>query len=308
LFVNPLDRWLGMFPEPTFIFGEPDRSNPDPGLFGPGSRTWQIHSDPASAVAGIRALLLQALHPQAMAGVAQWSDYREDPWGRLTRTAEYIGVTSFGTSEEAESAGEQVRRVHARLGVDQPELLMWVHAGFVDSLLHVYRLAHPRFTDSDADAYVQEQQTAARLVGLDVDSVFATERELAQYFEDVRPELGVIPEAMLAARMLVVPPMAPQVRWLTPAQGLWAVLAATAFNTLPLWAQQMYVEALGLPEAPTGLRPLIEASINNTRWLRDFGAMASVRGLRAMLMSLPEEVRTGAHLSAAQVRLDLASI
>jgi hypothetical protein len=108
--------------------------------------------------------------------------------------------------------------------------------------------------------------------------------------------------------MLVVPPMAPQVRWLTPAQGLWAVLAATAFNTLPLWAQQMYVEALGLPEAPTGLRPLIEASINNTRWLRDFGAMASVRGLRTMLMSLPEEVRTGAHLSAAQVRLGLASI
>ena len=109
----------------------------DPGLYGPDSVTWRVHADPSMALAGLRALLLQAVHPLAMSGVAQHSDFREDPWGRLFRTAEYVGVTTFGTTEHARRAGAKVRGIHRRLGgiepesgigyrVNDPELLRWV--------------------------------------------------------------------------------------------------------------------------------------------------------------------------------------
>ena len=302
--LNPLDRWLEMIPEPSFVFGEPDRTDPDAGLFGPDSVSWLVHADPASAIGGIRALLLQALHPRAMAGVARWSDYREDPWGRLTRTAEYIGVITFGSSNEVQRAAAQVRHVHARLGVDEPDLLLWVHAGFVDSLLHTYRLAHPDFAGTDD--YVREQVRAAELVGLTACDVFDSAQGLSDYFTSVRPELQATAEALLAARMLLVPPMAPQVRWLTPAQGLWAVLAATAFASLPVWAQQLYVDSVALPGAPAGLKSLIDTSIAQSQWLRDAGSAVAVRGIRSLLLTLPEDARIGPHVAAARTRLALA--
>src|SRR5512140_3270038 len=87
----------------------------DPGLFGPDSVTWRVHADPLMGVAGLRALLLQALHPVAMDAVDQHSDFRDDPWGRLARTAEYIGVTTYGTTSAAMLAGSRVRAVHARI-------------------------------------------------------------------------------------------------------------------------------------------------------------------------------------------------
>ena len=191
--------------QPNLIYGQPDITSSDPGFFGPGSMTWKVHADPASLVGGVRALLLQALHPVAMAGVSQYSDFREDPWGRLTRTAEYIGVTSFGTTEEAERAAARVRMVHNKLGVDAPDLLMWVHAGFVDSLLNTYRRT-VRMSDADADQYVKEQLESARLIGLDPSTVFSTVDELRQYIQSMRPTLSITPEAMEAARFIVVPP------------------------------------------------------------------------------------------------------
>ena len=110
----------------------------DPGLYGPGSVTWRVHADPSMALAGLRALLLQALHPLAMAGVAQHSEFRGDPWGRLFRTAEYVGTTTFGTTVEAQRAVAKVRGIHRQLTatdpatgqtyrIDRPDLLRWVH-------------------------------------------------------------------------------------------------------------------------------------------------------------------------------------
>ena len=91
----------------------------DVGLFGPGSVTWRIHADPSMIVGGLRSLLAQALNPRAMAGVDQHSDFRVDPWGRLRRTAEYVGATTFGDTATAEAAGDMVRAVHRRVrGVD----------------------------------------------------------------------------------------------------------------------------------------------------------------------------------------------
>jgi uncharacterized protein (DUF2236 family) len=87
----------------------------DPGLFGPGSVAWQIHADPSTVVAGFRALLLQGTHPLVMAGFDDNSIFRDDPWGRLQRTGLFLDAVIFGTTEEAEQAGERIRAVHARL-------------------------------------------------------------------------------------------------------------------------------------------------------------------------------------------------
>jgi uncharacterized protein (DUF2236 family) len=124
----------------------PTAEAPDPGLHGPDSVTWRVHADPSMALAGLRALLLQALHPLAMHGVIAHSDFRADPWGRLFRTAEYVGVTTYGTTEQARRAGARVRGIHRRLGgiepesgtayrVDDPALLRWVHCVEVESFL-----------------------------------------------------------------------------------------------------------------------------------------------------------------------------
>src|SRR5256885_8630678 len=110
----------------------------DPGLFGPDSVTWRVHAAPSMLIGGLRALLVQALHPLAMAGVHQHSDYRDNPWGRLRRTSEYVLITTYGDTETAARAGAVVRAVHRRISgvdpvtgrayrADDPELLAWIH-------------------------------------------------------------------------------------------------------------------------------------------------------------------------------------
>ena len=105
------------------------------GFFAPDSITWKIHSDPSMVVGGIRALLEQALHPEAMAGVAAHSNFREDAWGRLQRTGDYVGTLTFGTKDEAEKLAARVRKVHEMLKLDDQKLLLWVHMAMVDSFL-----------------------------------------------------------------------------------------------------------------------------------------------------------------------------
>src|SRR5688500_9257071 len=109
----------------------------DFGLFGPGSAVWKVHSDPSMLIGGVRALMLQTLHPLAMAGVAKHSNYREDPFGRLHRTGAFLGATTFGTTATAERAIAQVRAIHPHVkgvapdgrpySADDPHLLAWVH-------------------------------------------------------------------------------------------------------------------------------------------------------------------------------------
>jgi uncharacterized protein (DUF2236 family) len=283
---------------PPLIYGTPDTTTPDPGLFGPGSLSWRVHGDPAGLVGGVRALLLQALHPEAMAGVAAHSDFRDDPWGRLVRTAEYIGVTTFGTCAEAEAAAERVRMVHHRLGVDRPDLLLWVHAGFVDSLLSSYRRT-TGMSPADADGYVREQREAARLIGLDPTDVFDSVSALRDYMRQTRQVLDITPAALEAARFVVVPPMQARVRWLTPAQGLWATLAATAFASLPAWARRMYGQGAG------PLSPLVSTAAGGLPVISDLQATVAIRVWRRTLLALPTSVRKGPHLTAAEQRLGL---
>ncbi|MEU1054640.1 oxygenase MpaB family protein [Streptomyces sp. NPDC005876] len=221
----------------------------DPGLFGPGSVTWQAHADPMMWIAGVRALYLQALHPRAVRGVMQNSDFRRDAWGRLLRTARFVGTTTYGTTRAAQEAGARVRRIHRalsavdpgtgeRYGVDEPALLLWVHCAEVGSYLHVLRRSGFPLTDAQADRYLAEHRAGARLVGLDPAGVPASRAALAAYFERVRPELAAGPEAREVDAFLRRPPVP---RALVPARELlWRRAADLAYGSLPPYAHALY--------------------------------------------------------------------
>ena len=250
----------------------------DVGLYGPESVTWRVHGDPIMPLAGPRTLLLQALQPEAMAGVAGNSGFRDDPWGRLHRTAEYVGITTFGTTAEAERAGAKVRGIHRRLGLDDPHLLLWVHCTEVESFLDVVTRSGLRLTAEEKDRYYLEQVANARLVGLE--SAPTTREAMAEYFRSMRPELRVTPAARDAARFVMSPPLSGRMRPLKPA---WFGIAGVSVAMLPRWARRMY----RLPGLPT----------------TDVGATAAGIALRTSLLALPDHLRHGPHWRAAQDRL-----
>lgn len=263
-----------------------DQVTPDPGWFGPDSVSWRVHHDPATVVGGIRALALQSLHPEVMHGFDQVTDARDDPWGRLSRTGKYVNQITYGTVAEADAAAARVRRVHAALGLDRPEWLLWVHCGAVDSWLEGHRRSGAPMTDAEADRYVEEQVVAARLVGCSEPDVPRTAEQLRDYLAGIRPELSATPAARDAVRSLVWPPMQPRVEWLTPARPAWTTFALTGFGLLPRWARRMFA----MPGLPT----------------TDLSATVSARAIRAVLVAVPESRRTNPHLTAARIRLGLA--
>ncbi|MEL7977671.1 oxygenase MpaB family protein [Isoptericola sp. F-RaC21] len=214
---------------------------PGPRWFAPDSPVGRVHADASMFVGGLRALLLQSLHPLAMAGVAGHSGYRGDPWGRLERTATFIATTTFGTADDAQVMIDRVRAVHERVRgkapdgrpyrAGDPHLLTWVHAAEADSFL----TAHQRFgerplTDSEADEYVAQAARVARALGAVV--VPETVAELRETIEAYRPELEASPAALDTVRFLLREPPLP--RAARPPYGL---LAAGAVSTLPAWAR-----------------------------------------------------------------------
>jgi uncharacterized protein (DUF2236 family) len=265
----------------------------DPGLFGPDSVTWQLHADPMMWVAGVRALYLQALHPRAVRGVMQNSDFREDPWGRLLRTADFIGTTTYGSTDEAREAGERVRRIHASLKavdpgtgityrIDEPELLRWIHCAEVSSYLEVVRRSGFALTDEQVDRYFAEQVLAAELVGLQRGFVPGSAAETARYLEEVRPALAVTEEAQQVWEFLRRPPV-PVWLW-AGREVLWRQVAELAYASLPPWARKLYGHR-GLPEPVT---------------------TAGLRGTRVMLQGIGpviRMVRPSPHIGAALARL-----
>ncbi len=227
----------------------------DPGLFGPDSVAWRVHGDIAGLIGGLRALLLQTLHPLAMAGVDQHSDYREDPWGRLHRTAAFIGATTFGSTATAHEAMAVVRAVHRGVqgtapdgrpySADDPDLLRWVHATEVDSFVKaVAAYGSTRLSGGDIDRYLDEMAVVAE--GLGATAVPRSRADLRTYWADVRPELEAGPSARETARFLLRPP-APS--WARPAYG---VVTLAAIGLLPAFVRS----GLGLP-LPPGLDPVV---------------------------------------------------
>jgi len=208
-----------------------------------------VHGDAAMFVGGLRALLLQSLHPRAMIAVAQHSDYRSDPWGRLQRTSTFLAATTYGTADDAQRAVDRVRAIHRHITgtgpdglpyrADDPHLLRWVHVAETDSFLRCHQRYGARPLDAaGCDGYVAD--TARIALALGVPDPPRTQPELAAALSEYQPELRAIPQAVEASRFLVRNPPLPLL-----ARGPYALLAATAVAELPAWARR----ELRLPRA-----------------------------------------------------------
>ncbi|WP_454856544.1 oxygenase MpaB family protein [Promicromonospora soli] len=224
-------------------YAERDRIHltPGPRWFAPDSPIRRVHGDSATFVGGLRALLLQSLHPLAMAGVAGHSGYRGDPWGRLARTSTFLGYTTFATAEHAQEMVDRVRAVHERVRgrapdgrpyrASDPHLLTWVHVAEADSFLAAHqRYGEKPLSADEADEYVAQSGQVARALG--AEDVPRTVAELAASLNAYRGELEATPAALDAARFLLREPPLP---W--SARGPYRLLAAGAVALLPAWAR-----------------------------------------------------------------------
>ncbi len=248
----------------AYVSGVPEQAADD-GFFGPASVTWRVSADLASPVAGLRSLLMQALHPLAMAGVDQHSGWRRDPAGRLAATSAYLATVTFGERAAAVQAAARVRRIHDHVrGTDavtgrpyaagDPALLLWVHAAQVDSVLAAGRLAGTALSAADSDRYVAEMVTAAELAGVPRPLVPASVAELDRYVASVRPGLSCTPAAAESMAYLLDPPGLDE-----EVAEIWQDVRDAAIAVLPQWARQMYGH--DAPPLPPGRRTEIRQSL-----------------------------------------------
>lgn len=263
-------------------FGSPVAGDGDPaaaptdrdaGICGPGSVSWRLMAEPAAIVGGIRALLLQALHPLAVAGVAEHSAFRDDPLGRLQTTAMWITTATFGPTATTLRMAAVVRAAHRRVrgtapdgrryAASDPELLAWVSVAFTASLLASDRLWAPHpVTGAEADRFVAEQARMAALLDERLD-LAALRRDpeagaalradavelplldqlptdvagLLDRMEAFAPRMASTAEAREIARFLQWPPGPPALR------AAYLPIFAGAAGALPGWQRRM----LGLP-------------------------------------------------------------
>ncbi len=187
----------------------------DPGLFGPESITWLVMSDVASFIGGIRALVVQAAHPEVAAGVSDHSSYEQDPLGRLSRTASYVTATAYGSMAEVNQAIRAVRFAHRPVSgishrgkeysADKSDLAAWVHNALIDSFLTSYRVYGSRpMTEEEADAYVLEQTRLGSLLG--AEPLPSTAKSLSSWLA-IHPSVDSSPAGSEARKFLARPPL-----------------------------------------------------------------------------------------------------
>ncbi len=247
----------------------------EPGWFEPGDAVWTVHGSVATFLGGIRSLLLQSLHPLALAGVNRHSEYREDPFGRLQRTGAFIAVTTYGPESAAEQAVSGIRRLHGRVNgtlddgrsysAGDSRLLMWVHIGLVDSMLAAY-VRYGRSGEIDRDAYVADMAVVGRHMGvLDPPT---TVSELNDILNGFRRELEYTDETEDMKRFILDAPLPAALK---PGYN---VLARAALDTLPPWV------ATVLRERPYG---------GPARTMRGLAADTSLRTLSLALVKSPAQ-------------------
>jgi uncharacterized protein (DUF2236 family) len=181
----------------------------DPGLFGPESITWRVNREGVLLLGGGAAIILQVAHPLVGAGVAEHSNYREDPWGRLYRTLDITTSIVFGSAEEAQEASERLRSVHTRVhgltnedggrypagttySANDPKLGMWVHATLVDTSMQVYSAYVGTLTHAEKVRYYEEQKRLGEMFGVPIGEQPETLADFYEYFDHmVEEELAV---------------------------------------------------------------------------------------------------------------------
>ena len=232
--------------------GQIDFENPkgDPGLFGPDSVSWQVHGDFTSMlIGGISALLLQALHPLALAGVWDHSNFRDDLLGRLRRTGQFISGTTYGSRADADWLIDKVKRIHLKVtgtapdgrpyAASDPALLTWVHVAEVQSFLQAHlRYRNPQLSDADQDRYYREIALIAERLG--ATEVPHSRTEVAAYLAAVRPELRCEARSHEVLRILLDAP-APSAM----AAPVARLLMLAGIDLLPDWAQAMLEQRIG---------------------------------------------------------------
>lgn len=217
----------------------------DTGFFGPGSVAWKVHRATSHGIGGISSLLVEALHPVAMAAVDQHSTYRNDPWLRANRTSEYVYTVVFGSCDTAEEAAARVRDIHKRVrGVDpvtgrsyradDGDLLMWIHSAGVDCTLRAYETYTRRLSPEEGDRYIAEMRKSGALVGLETEDMPGSREELDRYMSETRPELQLTPAAAEVLDLFL------HVRMPVSVRPFWALHITGAVAMLPDWAQEMY--------------------------------------------------------------------
>jgi uncharacterized protein (DUF2236 family) len=230
----------------------------DTGLFGPDSLTWRINREGALLLGGGRALLLQVAHPLVAAGVAQHSNYREDPFGRLYRTLDTVTTIVFGSTPEAKEAAARLHRVHTRVKGEaedgtpyeatDPTLIMWVHATLVDTSLLVYETYIGPVSHADRSRYYEEQKVLGEQYGVRYEDQPDTYDDFTDYFDQtvhggtlqVTDALRDVAAATLRPRLPVPVVGRPVIEYVN--------LVTTAL--LPAWLR----EELGLPWGPMRVR------------------------------------------------------
>ena len=245
-------------------------ATPGPRWFADDRPIRRVHADASMFVGGLRALLLQSLHPLAMAGVAQHSDYKGDPWGRLQRTSTFLAVTTFGTAADAKRAVDRVRGIHRRVHGQAPDgrryraahphPLQGVHIAGGASFMSAHRQTGPKPPDQGGrDGYGADPGRVPAALG--VPDPPRTEAELAKQIADYRSELCSTDAALEAARFLLITPPLPLL-----ARAPYGVLAATAVSMLPPWARS----PLRLPYLPpveaTAIRLAGRIVVGGIRW------------------------------------------
>jgi uncharacterized protein (DUF2236 family) len=219
---------------------------PGEGFFAPDSVAWRVSGDLSSPIAGLRSLLIQALHPLAMAGVDQHSDWRADPVGRLAATSSYVATVLYGDRAVAERAAAWVRTIHERVqGVDpetggsyaasDPALLLWVHAALVDSGIAACALFGDELSAADADQYVAEMTAAAVIIGIPEHLIPASVKALDEYMDSVRPVLMRSAAAQESMAYLLDPPGLDE-----DVAEIWQDVRQAAVISLPDWARELY--------------------------------------------------------------------
>ena len=241
-----------------------------PRWFSPDRPIHTVHTDASMFIGGMRALLLQSLHPLAMAGVAQHSDYKADPWVRLQRTADFLATTSFGPAEIAEQTIARIRKVHSFVhgtasdgrpySASDPHLLRWVHVAEVDSFIAAHRAyGAKKLSEATYDGYVEDMAVIARKLGVTAPptSVQGLRDQLFMF----RGELQATPESRDVARYLLLTPPLPITTRIP-----YSLISAAAIAILPAWART----DLRLPYLPVTeralLRPIGQAITSTIRW------------------------------------------
>ena len=266
----------------------------DPGYFGPGSVSWRIFSHASYGVSGVAAVLMQALHPVAMAAVDARSAFRTDAWRRAHLTAGYVLTITFSSRAVAEEAAARVRQIHRSIGgvdpasgrdyrADDPELLLWVHAVHTEYSLRGYETFVSRLSPEAADRFVDEQGEAAALVGLDRGRVPATREALLAYIASVD---GLTPTepALAFTRMLLTARMPLTMR------PFWLLHVAGAFMLLPPDVARAYRLPRRMPRGR-----LARASIAAAFWAINYGYLLfrPMRRARSRLREVERALRAG---------------